>query len=154
TIGEDDKFWVHEGFDLEGMKDALVRNLEGDGPMAGGSTITQQLAKNLYFSPSKSPIRKLNEAIVTWRMERALSKKRILELYLNCIEWGDGIFGIGAAASHYYGKTPSQLSRLEAARLVAVLPNPIRWTPTGNSRTVAYRSKLIMQRMERRLNNQ
>lgn len=150
TIGEDDKFWNHAGFDLEGMRVAIKRTLE-DGVVAGGSTISQQLVKNLYFSPSKNPVRKFNEAMVTWRLERALSKKRIMELYLNCIEWGDGIFGIGAAARHYFGKAPSQLTSHESALLSAALPNPIRWSPTGDSRTVAYRSKLILRRMNRRI---
>lgn len=151
TIAEDDKFWEHEGFDLEGIKVAMMRNLEGGGPLAGGSTISQQLVKNLYFSPSKNPVRKLNEAIVTWRLERELPKKRILELYLNCIEWGDGIFGIGAATAKYYGRPPKHLTRREAAHLAATLPNPLRWTPKDGSRTVTYRAKVILERLERRL---
>ncbi len=150
TIAEDDKFWTHQGFDVEGMHEALRRNL-GEGRLAaGGSTITQQLVKNLYFTPEKSVLRKLREAILTWRVESNLSKKRILELYLNNIEWGDGIFGIGAAARHYYGKSASALTRQEAAGLAAILPNPLGWKPDSSSRTVQYRKRIILQRMQRR----
>lgn len=151
TIAEDDRFWMHEGFDLEGIEEALLRNLEEGRLAAGGSTISQQLVKNLYFSPEKSLTRKLREAVVTWRVENALSKTRILELYLNCIEWGDGIFGIGAASHHYYGKSPSALTPREAASLAAVLPNPLKWTPTSQSRVVKLRTRIILRRLERRL---
>ncbi|MDA8433336.1 MAG: monofunctional biosynthetic peptidoglycan transglycosylase, partial [Nitrospiraceae bacterium] len=124
-IGEDDKFWRHEGFDYEAMQKAIEKDIKAKKFKLGGSTISQQLAKNLYLSPSKNPLRKMREAIITWRMERTLSKKRILELYLNVAEWGDrGVFGIGAAARHYYGKPASELGPGEAARLAAVLPNP------------------------------
>lgn len=151
TIAEDDKFWGHEGFDLEGLEVALLRNLEAGRLAAGGSTISQQLAKNLYFSPEKSVIRKLREAVVTWRVERSLSKARILELYLNCIEWGDGIFGIGAASKHYFGVSPSALTPLQAARLAAILPNPVKWKPDSTSRAVRLRTRIILRRLERRL---
>jgi monofunctional biosynthetic peptidoglycan transglycosylase len=146
-IAEDDKFWRHEGFDYEAMQQAFERDLKAKEFKAGGSTISQQLAKNLYLSPSKNPSRKVREAILTWRMERALTKRRIVELYLNYAEWGDGIFGIEAAARHYYGKRASALGPEEASRLATVLPNPIRVSPKGNSKYVRYRSKRIYRIM-------
>ena len=98
-IAEDDKFWKHEGFEYEAIQKAIGKDLKAKKFKFGGSTITQQLARNLYLSPEKSLIRKIYEAVITWRMEQALSKKRILELYLNVVEWGDGIFGVEAASS-------------------------------------------------------
>ena len=149
-IAEDDKFWSHEGFDFDAMQKALEKDLKEKKFKVGGSTISQQLAKNLYLSPSKNPIRKIMEAVLTWRFERNLSKKRIIEIYLNVAEWGDGLFGVEAAAQHYYGKPASDLSAMESARLAAVLPNPRRYDPTGSGRYVAYRSELIYQIMVRR----
>jgi monofunctional biosynthetic peptidoglycan transglycosylase len=102
-----------------------------------------QLAKNLFLSPSKNPVRKIHEAILTWRIERLLSKNRILELYLNIAEWGDGIFGIEMASRTYYGHNASELTKDEAVRLAAVLPNPILFNPLKNSRFVSRRSRLI-----------
>lgn len=151
TIAEDDKFWRHEGFDLDGMEEAFLRNIEEGRIAAGGSTITQQLAKNLWFTPEKSLSRKVKEAIMAWRLERELSKRRILELYLNVVEWGDGVFGAEAAARHHYGKSAAALTSWEAARLAAVLPNPLRWSPTGTSRGVQVRASIIHSRMERRM---
>lgn len=148
-IGEDDKFWNHDGFDVKGMEQALERTLK-KGKMAGGSTISQQLSKNLYLSPSKNPVRKIKEAIITWRIEKSLSKRRILEIYLNVAEWGDGIFGIEAAARHYYHKSAKNLSGIEAAHLAAVLPNPIRFNPTGDQKYVKNRSRIIYKIMKRR----
>ncbi len=148
-IGEDDKFWKHEGFDVQGMEQALERSLK-KGNVAGGSTISQQLAKNLYLSPSKNPVRKVKEAILTWRIENALTKRQILEIYLNVAEWGDGIFGIEAAARHYYGKSAKNLSAKEASRLAAVLPNPIKYDPTGSQRYVNNRARIIYKIMLRR----
>jgi len=149
-IAEDDKFWSHEGFDFDAMQKALEKDLKQKKFKVGGSTISQQLAKNLFLSPSKNPIRKLKEAILTWRLEQNLSKKRIIEIYLNVAEWGDGLFGIEAAAQHYYGKPASALSAMEAAKLATVLPNPRRYNPTGSGRYVEYRSELIYQIMVRR----
>jgi monofunctional biosynthetic peptidoglycan transglycosylase len=149
-IAEDDKFWSHEGFDFDAMQKALEKDLKEKKFKVGGSTISQQLAKNLFLSPSKNPIRKIMEAVLTWRLERNLSKKRIIEIYLNVAEWGDGLFGVEAAAQHYYGKPASDLSAMESARLAAVLPNPRRYDPTGSGRYVAYRSELIYQIMVRR----
>lgn len=148
-IGEDDKFWNHDGFDVNGMEQALERSLK-KGSVAGGSTISQQLAKNLYLSPSKNPVRKIKEAILTWRLESTLSKRQILELYLNIAEWGDGIFGIEAAANHYYHKSAKNLTGLEAAHLASVLPNPIRYKATGNQKYVINRSRIIYKIMKRR----
>lgn len=149
-IAEDDKFWSHEGFDFDAMQKALEKDLKQRKFKAGGSTISQQLAKNLYLSPSKNPVRKLREAILTWRLERNLSKRRIIELYLNVAEWGDGLFGIEAASRRYYDRPASDLSASEAARLAAILPNPRRYNPLGGSSYVAYRSELIYQIMVRR----
>ncbi len=150
-IGEDDKFWKHDGFDYEAMEKAVEKDIKAKKFKLGGSTISQQLAKNLYLSPSKNPVRKIREAIITWRMEKALSKKRILEIYLNVAEWGDGgIFGIEAASRHYYGKPASALGPEEAARLAAVLPNPRKYSPLGGQRYVVHRSNLIYSIMVKR----
>jgi len=149
-IAEDDKFWQHEGFDFEAMKKALAKDIKKRSFAAGGSTISQQLAKNLYLTPSRNPLRKIKEAILTWRIENNLSKRRILELYLNVAEWGEGIFGIGVAAHRYFGKPASALGPMEAAKLVTVLPNPRRWSPTGTSSYVENRAERIYQIMVRR----
>ena len=149
-IAEDDKFWRHEGFDFDAIQKAVERDIKEGKFKFGGSTITQQLAKNLYLSPSKNPIRKVREAIITWRMERALSKRRILELYLNVVEWGEAIFGIEAAARHYYGKSASEITAEEAARLAAVLPNPLKYKPNGRSSYVEKRADIIYRIMVRR----
>jgi len=149
-IAEDDKFWSHEGFDFEAMQEALEKDLRKKRFRAGGSTISQQLAKNLYLSPSRNPIRKLKEAILTWRLERNLSKRRIIELYLNVAEWGDGIFGIEAASRHYFGKGAAALTPREAARLAVVLPSPLRYNPVGSGRYVEKRAETILRIMARR----
>ncbi|OHE59274.1 MAG: monofunctional biosynthetic peptidoglycan transglycosylase [Thermodesulfovibrio sp. RBG_19FT_COMBO_42_12] len=150
-IAEDDKFWSHEGFDYEAIQKAIEKDIKSKKFKLGGSTISQQLAKNLYLSPAKNPLRKIREAIITWRLERVLTKKRILELYLNVAEWGDrGIFGIGAASRHYYGKLASELNPEEASRLASVLPNPRKYNPLGDSRYVRHRSNLIYSIMVRR----
>jgi monofunctional glycosyltransferase len=149
-IAEDDKFWTHEGFDYEAIQKAIEKDIKKRKFALGGSTISQQLAKNLYLTPSKNPVRKIKEAILTWRLERNLSKRRIIELYLNCVEWGDGLFGIGAAARHYFSKDVSELTAQEAARLAAVLPNPIRFNPIGTSKYVEARADRIYEIMVRR----
>jgi monofunctional glycosyltransferase len=149
-IAEDDKFWSHEGFDYEAMQKAIEKDIKKRKFALGGSTISQQLAKNLYLTPSKNPVRKIKEAILTWRLERNLSKRRIIELYLNCVEWGDGLFGIETAARHYFSKDVSELTAQEAARLAAVLPNPIRFNPTGTSKYVESRADRIYEIMVRR----
>jgi monofunctional biosynthetic peptidoglycan transglycosylase len=149
-IAEDDKFWKHEGFDYEAIQRAVEKDIKAKKFKLGGSTVSQQLAKNLYLSPSKNPLRKLAEAVITWRMEKVLSKKRILELYLNVVEWGEGIFGAEAASRHYFGKSAAALSAEEAAHLAAVLPNPRKYNPTGEQRYVMSRSNLIYNIMVRR----
>ena len=149
-IAEDDKFWSHEGFDFEAMQKALEKDIKKKKFKAGGSTISQQLAKNLYLSPAKNPVRKIKEAILTWRLERQLSKRRIMELYLNVVEWGDGVFGIEAAARKHYGKSAAGLTAREAAELAAVIPNPRRYKTDGTSRYVENQSERIYQIMVRR----
>lgn len=149
-IGEDDKFYQHEGFDYEALEQALEKNLKQGRFAAGASTISQQLTKNLFLSPEKSLTRKAKEAILTWRLENTLSKRRILELYVNVAEWGDGIFGVEAASRHYFHKPASQLSSMEAARLAAVLPNPIRFSAVGDQKYVTFRANLIHSIMVRR----
>jgi monofunctional biosynthetic peptidoglycan transglycosylase len=149
-IAEDDKFWKHEGFDFEAIEKAVETNIRKKKIKFGGSTISQQLAKNLYLTPSKNPSRKLKEALITWRMERALSKRRILEIYLNVVEWGEGIFGAETAAAHYFGKPASALNADESSRLAVALPNPLKYKVTGNSRYVEKRSRVIYDIMVRR----
>jgi monofunctional biosynthetic peptidoglycan transglycosylase len=149
-IAEDDKFWSHKGFDLDAIQKAIEKDIEKGKFKFGGSTISQQLVKNLYLTPSKNPLRKAKEAIITWRIERSLQKRRIIELYLNVVEWGEGIFGIEAAAQHYYSKPAIALSPQEAARLAAVLPNPRRYRPNGSSKYVEKRATIIYDIMVRR----
>jgi monofunctional biosynthetic peptidoglycan transglycosylase len=132
-VAEDDKFWHHEGFDFDAIEKALQKNIKAGGFKVGGSTISQQLTKNIYLTPEKNILRKIKEAIITWRIEKNLSKKRILELYLNVAEWGQGIFGVEAASNYYYGKSTAELSPEEAIRLAVVLPNPIKYKPTSDS---------------------
>jgi len=121
---EDSAFVDHEGFDWEGMEKAYEKNRKKGRIVAGGSTITQQLAKNLFLSGQRSYVRKGQEAIITWMLEDRMQKDRILEIYLNVVEWGNGVFGAEAAARHYYGVSAAQLSREQAAKLAAMLPNP------------------------------
>jgi len=149
-IAEDDKFWAHEGFDFAAIQKAVEKDLKTGKFRAGGSTISQQLAKNLYLTPSKNPLRKVKEAILTWRLERALSKRRIIELYLNIAEWGDGVFGIEAASRHYFAKSASDLTAREASRLAVVLPSPLRYSPVRGGRYVENRAEAIYQVMIRR----
>ena len=149
-IAEDDKFWSHEGFDFEAIQKAVEKDLKRRKFKAGGSTISQQLAKNLYLTPSKNPLRKLKEAILTWRLERNLSKRRIIEIYLNIAEWGDGLFGIEAASRHYFAKSAADLTAQEAARLAVVLPSPLRYHPVRGGRYVESRAEAIYRIMVRR----
>ena len=149
-IAEDDKFYAHEGFDFEAMQKAVEKDIKLGKLKYGGSTISQQLAKNLFLSPSKNPLRKAKEMILTWRLENNLSKRRILEIYLNVAEWGDGIFGIEAASRHYFGKSAAELTPMEAARLAVVLPNPLKLNPTGTSKYVEKRAEIVYGIMVRR----
>lgn len=121
---EDASFVEHNGFDLDGIQLALEKNLKAGHITAGGSTISQQLAKNLFLSGERTLLRKAEETVYTVMLEAALSKRRILELYLNYAEWGNGIYGAEAAARHYYGIPASMLSPWQASRLAAILPNP------------------------------
>ena len=128
-MAEDINFFTHHGFDL-GEIGKVVDAAMADGELQrGASTLTQQLAKNLWLSPSRNPLRKVKEAILTWQLERTLPKRRILELYLNVAEFGPGIFGAEAAARRYFGKPAAALDAAESAQLAASLPNPRRWHP-------------------------
>jgi monofunctional biosynthetic peptidoglycan transglycosylase len=124
VAAEDAKFIDHEGFDWDGIALALEKNQKKGRVVAGGSTITQQLAKNLFLSPSRSYLRKAEEAVITVMLETMLPKRRILEIYLNVIEWGSGVFGAEEASRHYFGASAAQLSAEQAARLAAMAPNP------------------------------
>jgi monofunctional biosynthetic peptidoglycan transglycosylase len=124
VAAEDAKFIDHEGFDWDGIALALEKNQKKGHVVAGGSTITQQLAKNLFLSPSRSYLRKAEEAVITVMLEAMLPKRRILEIYLNVIEWGSGVFGAQEASRLYFGATAAQLSAEQAARLAAMAPNP------------------------------
>ena len=121
---EDAKFLDHEGFDWEGIQKAYEKNLKKGKIVAGGSTISQQLAKNLFLSTKRTPWRKAQEAVITLMLEKILTKRRILEIYLNVIEWGNGVFGAEAAARHYYKTSAAKLGAGQAARLAAMIPNP------------------------------
>lgn len=150
VIAEDDRFFEHEGFDYKAIMEAIERDIKERRAKLGASTISQQLVKNLWLSPSKNPLRKAREAILTWRMERELSKRRILEIYLNVVEWGDGIFGAEAAARHYFGKGAADLTSEEAARLAVVLPAPRRYDPTSDTRFITARWTAIHDIMVKR----
>ncbi len=145
---EDAKFSEHEGFDWEGIQKALEKNQKKGRIVAGGSTISQQLAKNLFLSGNKTPWRKAQEAVITLMLEAVMDKRRILELYLNVVEWGPGVFGAEAAARHYYGISAAQLSAVQAARLAVLLPNPRRFGRLPDSPYLAARSQIILGRMD------
>ena len=144
---EDDKFIDHEGFDWEGMQKAIEKNQRKGKVVAGGSTISQQLAKNLFLSAAKTPWRKAQEAIITVWLELLWDKRRILEVYLNSVEWGEGIFGAEAAARRYYSVGAGSLSAEQAARLAVMLPAPRRYEKNPYSAYVSGRTRLIMARM-------
>jgi monofunctional glycosyltransferase len=147
---EDDAFYQHGGLDWNELKAAARRDLEERRAVRGGSTITQQLAKNVYLGDQRTLTRKLTEAFVALRMERALSKRRIFELYLNLIEWGDGVFGAEAAARHYFGVPAAELSPRQATLLAAVIINPRRYSVLAPSRRIERRVRMIAGRMHRR----
>ncbi len=149
-VSEDGTFWSHHGFDWFEFKESIERNFEEGRAVRGASTITQQLVKNLYLSPSKNPLRKIKEWILTWYMEQELGKLRILEIYFNVIEWGDGVYGIEAASRYYFNKTASNLNRDECVRLAAIIPSPRKHRAEVDSKYVLRRSKLILERMEAR----
>ena len=149
-IAEDARFYSHAGIDWHEVGESFETSWEQGRIVRGGSTITQQLAKNLYLSTSRDPIRKFKELLIAWILEATLSKKRILELYLNIIEWGRGVFGIEAAAQRYFHKSASQLTKVEGARLAAVIPSPLRRRPTDDNDYVNNKAQLILKRMSKR----
>jgi monofunctional glycosyltransferase len=146
--GEDAHFFEHHGFDTEQIAKAIAKDIAERRFARGASTISQQLAKNLYLSESKNPLRKFKEALITRRLETNLGKRRILEIYLNIIEWGDGVYGAEAAAQTHLKKSAAQLSANEAAFLAAMIPNPRTvFNPQKNPRRVARRQKIILRGM-------
>ncbi len=146
-VAEDSAFWDHEGVDFEQLRQSIQVNLRRGAAVRGASTITQQLAKNLYLSPSRDPLRKLRELIIARRLEASLSKTRIFELYLNLIEWGDGVWGAEAAARVHFGVSASALSREQAALLAGSIINPRRYPPSRPPRRLQRRQRTILANM-------
>jgi len=144
---EDDAFWDHEGIDMEQIRRSIEINLERGAPVRGASTLTQQLAKNLYLSPSRDPFRKLRELIIARRLEAELPKARIFEIYLNVIEWGDGIWGAEAAARTYFGVPASALSAPQAALLAGAIINPRILNPARPNQRLMSRQRMLLARM-------
>jgi monofunctional biosynthetic peptidoglycan transglycosylase len=151
---EDAKFFQHAGFDWTQMQDSFETDLAEGGYKRGGSTITMQLARNLFLWRRKSLPRKALELYLTWRLEHTLSKNRILELYLNAVEWGPGVYGIGEASRRYFGKPPSALTLGESAMLAAILPNPRRWNPERAPEVAVRRQQQLLERLRRENANQ
>jgi len=149
-IAEDDMFYLHHGVDWDSVKEAADYDWRKGRLSRGASTITQQLARNLYLSPSKNPLRKLKEILIAWRLEKALSKRRILELYLNVVEWGPGIYGAGPASRAYFQEDPSEITPEEGAALAAALPNPRKLNPSRPAgRKLLRRREVILDRMRK-----
>lgn len=144
---EDAKFVDHEGFDVEGMQKAWEKNLKKGKIVAGGSTISQQLSKNLFLSGKRTPWRKLEEAAITLMIEQMMSKRRIFEIYLNVIEWGNGVFGAEAAARYYYKTPAAKLNVQQAAKLAAMVPNPRYYDTHRNARGLLRKTAIIQRRM-------
>jgi len=144
---EDAKFVDHEGFDWEGIQKAYEKNLKKGKIVAGGSTISQQLAKNLFLSTKRTPWRKIEEAVITLMLEKMMSKRRILEIYLNVIEWGNGVFGAEAAARHYYKTSAAGLGAEQAAKLAAMVPNPRYYDNHRGARGLARKTGIILARV-------
>jgi len=149
VAAEDASFFTHEGFDWEGIKEAAKYNLEAGELKRGGSTITQQLAKNLYLSSERSLFRKAREALITRSLEHELTKERILELYLNVAEWGQGVYGAEAASRHHFKKSARDLTPDEAAWLAAILPSPRRYDPIRKTTALTRRHERILNRITR-----
>lgn len=147
VASEDAKFLQHDGFDWEGIQAAWEKNLKKGKLVAGGSTISQQLAKNLFLSSKRTPWRKAEEAVITVMLENLMTKRRILEIYLNVIEWGDGVFGAEAAARHYYRTSARNLGPAQAAKLAAMIPNPRFYDKNRNTRALARKAAIIQRRM-------
>ena len=148
-VAEDINFFTHHGFDWGEIKHVIEESLGDRETARGASTISQQLVKNLWLSPGRNPLRKAKEAILTWQLERALPKRRILELYLNVVELGPGIYGVGPAARTYFGKPAADLNEEEAARLAASLPRPRSWHPGSTSRAYQRYAASIRSRMDK-----
>ena len=146
-VAEDIGFFDHEGFAVEEIKIAVKDAVEERKAPRGASTLTQQLAKNLWLSPSRNPLRKLEEAVLTWQLEQHLDKRRIFEIYLNVVELGPGIYGAEAASRHYFGKSAASLNERQAAGLAASLSRPSSWHPGSGSRGYSRRVDLIRKRM-------
>jgi monofunctional biosynthetic peptidoglycan transglycosylase len=146
-VAEDAAFWQHEGIDLDEIRASMETNWMRGSFLRGGSTITQQLAKNLFLSPSRNPYRKFKELMIARRLEAELSKARIFELYLNLIEWGDGIWGIEAAARAYFGQSAASLSAEQSALLAAAIINPRLYSPARPNSRLLRRQKIILGRM-------
>ena len=144
---EDAKFVDHEGFDWDGIQKAMEKNQEKGRTVAGGSTITQQLAKNLFLTPTKSYFRKIEEAAITLMLEAFWSKQRIFEVYLNVIEWGEGVFGAEAAARHYFNHSAASLGAEEAAQLAGIVPNPRYYDKHRGAPGLIKKSVIILGRM-------
>jgi len=147
VAAEDDKFVQHHGYDWDGIKLAFEKNLKQGKIVAGGSTITQQLAKNLFLSNHKTPWRKGQEAIITLMIELVMSKQRILTLYLNLVEWGNGVFGAQAASRYYFRHSAQSLSRREAAKLAAMLPNPRYYDKHRETNYLNKKTRRLLNRM-------
>lgn len=148
-VAEDNAFYEHQGVDVKAMREALERDWKRRRITHGGSTITQQLAKNLYLSPSRNPVRKVREYFIARALERHLTKKRILEIYLNVVEFGERVYGAEAAARHYFGKPASSLTTREAALLAGALPNPRLMNPGKPNRRLRARQQMILSRLRR-----
>jgi monofunctional biosynthetic peptidoglycan transglycosylase len=149
VVAEDPKFFGHEGVDWDAIKESLEKDVRERRFARGASTITMQVAKNVFFNTRKSLTRKLRELVVTYWMEQDLPKKRILEVYLNVIEWGDGVYGCEAAARRYYGKAAAELDEAEAAGLAAMIPSPRRINPVTNPSRHARAQRRILWLMAR-----
>ena len=146
-VAEDDAFWQHDGVDYDQLRESIQADWARGRFLRGGSTITQQLAKNLYLSPSKNPLRKLRELVIARRLEAELKKARILELYLNVIEWGDGVYGVESAARTYFQKPAAALGPSESALLAAAIINPRLLNPARPTQRLLRRQQLILRRM-------
>lgn len=146
-VAEDSAFWDHDGVDVEQLKESIEQSMEKGKQLRGGSTITQQLAKNLYLSPSRNPVRKLRELLIARKLEASLTKRRILEIYLNVIEWGDGLYGAEAAARTYFGTSAAGLSAEQAALLAGAVINPRVHSPARPTPRLRRRQQLILRRM-------
>ena len=144
---EDGAFFTHKGIDWEQLNKSLKANKRRGRVIRGGSTITMQLSKNLYLTTERNVLRKAKEMLITFRMEKEISKRAILQNYINAVEWGDGIFGIKEASEKYFNKEPKDLTTNECARLAAVIPSPLEHAPNTNSRYVLRRAAISMARM-------